>query len=42
MLITINKEDYKRPKSFNAKKVEYMSNVGLDINKIIKVKYRRT
>ena len=34
ILITINQEDYKRAQTFYAKKVEYISGVGLDTEKI--------
>lgn len=34
ILITINKEDYNRAKTFYAKKVEYVPGVGLDTEKI--------
>lgn len=37
VLITINKEDYKRAKKFHAKKVVYMPGVGVDLEKIEKV-----
>lgn len=33
-LITINKEDYERAKTFYAKKVEYIPGVGIDVEKI--------
>lgn len=33
VLITINKEDYKRAKKFNAKKIIYVPGVGLDVSK---------
>lgn len=32
-LITINKEDYKRAKSFHAKETVYMPGIGIDINR---------
>lgn len=34
VLITINKEDYKRAQTFKAKRVESVSGVGIDLNKI--------
>ncbi|WP_303322709.1 glycosyltransferase family 4 protein [Cloacibacillus evryensis] len=34
VLITINKEDFARAKTFHAKKVEYIPGVGIDIDKI--------
>lgn len=34
VLITINKEDFARAKTFHAKKVEYVPGVGIDIDKI--------
>ncbi len=34
VIITINSEDYNRAKGFSAKKVEYVSGVGIDTNKI--------
>lgn len=37
-LITINKEDYERAKTFYAKSVEYVPGVGIDIEKIQSVK----
>lgn len=33
VLITINKEDYNRAKSFKAKKIVYIPGVGIDLNK---------
>lgn len=36
VLITINKEDYERAKSFKAKKVYYVPGVGIDINRFNK------
>lgn len=38
VLITINKEDYKRAKTFHAKKVEYIPGVGIDVEKIRSLK----
>ena len=38
VLITINKEDFNRAKKFNAKKVEYVPGVGLDIDKFKNIK----
>ncbi|WP_349763459.1 glycosyltransferase family 4 protein [Fusobacterium sp. SYSU M8D902] len=38
VLITINKEDYKRAKTFHAKKVEYIPGVGIDVEKIRSIK----
>ena len=40
-LITINKEDYERAKTFYAKKVEYIPGVGIDIEKIQNIKVNR-
>lgn len=37
LLITINKEDYSRACTFNAKRVEYVPGVGLDINRFTEV-----
>ncbi|WP_102692129.1 glycosyltransferase family 4 protein [Rummeliibacillus pycnus] len=37
VLITINKEDFKRAKSFKAKKVEYIKGVGFDSKKFSEV-----
>lgn len=37
-LITINKEDYERAKTFYAKSVEYVPGVGIDIEKIKNIK----
>lgn len=37
-LITINKEDYERAKTFYAKKVEYIPGVGIDVEKIQNIK----
>lgn len=34
ILITINEEDYKKAQNFNAKQVEYIPGVGIDLNKI--------
>lgn len=36
VLITINKEDYKRAKKFQAKKVVYIPGVGIDLDKYMK------
>ena len=38
ILITINKEDYERAKTFYAKKVEYIPGVGIDVEKIQNIK----
>lgn len=38
ILITINKEDYERAKTFYAKKVEYIPGVGIDVEKIKNIK----
>ena len=38
ILITINKEDYERAKTFYAKKVEYIPEVGIDVEKIKNIK----
>lgn len=38
ILITINKEDYERARKFYAKKVEYISGVGVDVKKIKNIK----
>lgn len=38
VLITINKEDYERAKGFNAKQVEYVPGVGIDLYRINTVK----
>lgn len=40
-LITINKEDYERAKTFYAKKVEYIPGVGIDVEKIQNIKVNR-
>lgn len=40
-LITINKEDYERAKTFYAKKVEYIPGVGIDVEKIQNIKVDR-
>lgn len=37
-LITINKEDYERAKTFYAKNVEYIPGVGIDVEKIQSIK----
>lgn len=37
-LITINKEDYERAKTFYVKKVEYIPGVGIDVEKIQNIK----
>lgn len=37
-LITINKEDYERAKTFYAKNIEYIPGVGIDVEKIKSVK----
>nr|WP_293993917.1 glycosyltransferase family 4 protein [uncultured Fusobacterium sp.] len=37
-LITINKEDYERAKTFYAKRVEYVPGVGVDVDKIQSIK----
>lgn len=42
VLITINKEDFARAKTFHAKKVEYIPGVGIDIDKIQAVTVDRT
>ena len=42
VLITINKEDFARAKTFHAKKVEYIPGVGIDIDKIQAVTVNRT
>ena len=34
ILITINQEDYKKAKTFHAKKLEYIPGIGIDIEKI--------
>lgn len=41
ILITINQEDYKRAKTFYAKKVEYIPGVGIDVEKIRNIKIDR-
>lgn len=41
VLITINKEDFKRAKKFKAGKVKYIPGVGVDIDKINKVKVNK-
>lgn len=41
ILITINKEDYERAKTFYAKKVEYIPGVGIDVEKIQNIKVDR-
>lgn len=41
VLITINKEDYERAKTFYAKKVEYIPGVGIDVEKIQNIKVDR-
>lgn len=41
ILITINKEDYERAKTFYAKKVEYIPGVGIDVEKIQNIKVNR-
>lgn len=41
LLITINKEDYKRALSFKSKKVKYLPGVGLDTKKIAEIKIDR-
>lgn len=38
ILITINKEDYKRAKIFYAKRVEYVPGVGIDVEEIQSIK----
>lgn len=38
ILITINKEDYERAKTFYAKNIEYIPGVGIDVKKIQSVK----
>lgn len=40
-LITINKEDYERAKTFYTKKVEYIPGVGIDVEKIQNIKVNR-
>lgn len=40
-LITINKEDYKRAKSFKAKEVKYVPGIGVDTEKIKDIKKNR-
>lgn len=42
VLITINKEDFARAKTFHARKVEYVPGVGIDIDKIQAVTVDRT
>lgn len=42
VLITINKEDFARVKTFHARKVEYVPGVGIDIDKIQAVTVDRT
>lgn len=42
VLITINKEDFARAKTFHAKKVEYIPGVGIDIDKIQAVTVDKT
>lgn len=42
VLITINKEDFIRAKTFHAKKVEYIPGVGIDIDKVQAVIVDRT
>lgn len=42
VLITINKEDFARAKTFHARKVEYVHGVGIDIDKIQAVTVDRT
>ena len=41
ILITINQEDYKRARTFSAKKVEYIPGVGIDIEKIKNIKVNK-
>ena len=41
VLITINKEDYERAKSFKAKKVVYIPGVGIDVNKFSRIAENR-
>lgn len=41
ILITINQEDYKRARTFYAKKVEYIPGVGIDIEKIKNIKVNK-
>lgn len=41
ILITINKEDYTIAKTFKAKKVEYVKGVGIDLNRIQKIKVNK-
>lgn len=40
-LVTINKEDYKRAKTFHCKNVRYIPGVGVDINKIANLSVNR-
>lgn len=42
VLITINKEDYKRAQGFYVKKVEYVPGVGIDLNKFQPDKDRKS
>ena len=42
VLITINKEDFARAKTFHARKVEYVPGVGIDIDKIQAVTVDKT
>ena len=37
VLITINNEDYKRAKTFKAKKIEYLPGIGIDIERFNKI-----
>ncbi len=41
ILITINKEDFKRAKKFHAKKVAYIPGVGVDIEKIAGIQVKK-
>lgn len=41
-LVTINKEDYNRAKTFHCKNVRYIPGVGVDINKIAAITVDRT
>lgn len=42
VLITINEEDFRRAKKFNAKYVRYVPGVGVDVNKFNKVSIEKT
>ena len=41
-IITINKEDFNRAKTFHAKNIRYIPGVGVDINRIKKVKVNKS